>query len=260
MVKRAIWKTGRLGLFFLSDNDLRSVLMKKVFRRIWRLLKRVFLYFFIAQLIYIVALRWVNPPFTLTMLNSRIALSGTAVSFHKKWVPWNKISESAKLSVIAGEDQLFPDHNGFDIKSIKKAWKHNEKSKRVRGASTISQQTAKNVFLWQGRSWFRKGLEAYFTFMIEKIWGKKRILEVYLNVAQMGKGIYGIEAAAEQYYGKHASALTRSEAAMIAACLPNPVTYTVKPPSRYTLVRQGWILRQMRNLAGDKDIQALINR
>lgn len=230
--------------------------MKKTIHKLWKRIKQLLLWLFLAQLVYIVALKWVNPPFTITMISSRMALSGS--HFHKKWVSWDQIAPAAKLSVIAAEDQLFAVHNGFDIKSIKKAWKYNQTNKRTRGASTISQQTAKNVFLWQGRSWLRKGLEVYFTFMIEKIWGKKRILEVYLNVAQMGKGIYGVEAAAQQYYGKKAKALTRAQAAMIAAVLPDPVDYSVASPSRYVLSRQHWILGQMNNLEGDADIKDLL--
>lgn len=131
---------------------------------------------------------------------------------------------------------------------------------RIRGASTISQQVAKNVFLWQGKSWFRKGLEAYFTFMIEVFWGKKRILEVYLNCIEMGDGIFGIEEAAQNYFGKSAKNLSRQEAAMIAACLPNPKRYKVKPPSTYIILRSLWIMRQMGFLEGDPDIQAIIDR
>ena len=173
----------------------------------------------------------------------------------------SSISINAKLAVMASEDQLFPDHNGFDIKSITKALAYNKrKPGRVRGASTISQQVAKNVFLWQGRSWVRKGLEVYFTFMIELIWGKKRILEVYLNEAEMGKGIYGIEAASRKYFKHSASKLTRSEAAMIAACLPNPVRYTVKPMSRYVAKKYPWVMRQMSNLQGDPDLAPIISR
>ena len=141
---------------------------------------------------------------------------------------------------------------------IKKAMKHNQKSKSLRGASTISQQVAKNVFLWQGRSWIRKGLEVYFTFMIELLWNKKRILQMYMNVAQMGDGVYGIEAAAQKYFRKPASDLTRQEAAMIAACLPNPVRYTIKPVSTYVRYRAGWIMRQMNNLDQDADIVAIV--
>jgi monofunctional biosynthetic peptidoglycan transglycosylase len=162
--------------------------------------------------------------------------------------------------VIASEDQLFPDHNGFDIKSIKKALAYNKrKPGRVRGASTISQQVAKNVFLWQGRSWIRKGLEVYFTFMIELIWGKKRILEMYLNEAEMGKGIFGIEAASQKYFNHSAKKLTKVESAMIASSLPNPIRYTVKPPSRYVSRKYPWVMRQMNNLVTDPDVQQIIN-
>jgi monofunctional biosynthetic peptidoglycan transglycosylase len=176
----------------------------------------------------------------------------------RDYVSRSRISPMAKLAVITSEDQLFPDHNGFDFKSIEKAMKHNQKSKSLHGASTISQQTAKNVFLWQGRSWFRKGLEVYFTFMIEKIWGKKRILEVYMNVAEMGNGIFGIEEASEKYFNKKAANLSKQESSMIAASLPNPRIYTVKPTSRYVAIRSGWVLRQMNNLQADPDIQNII--
>ena len=172
-----------------------------------------------------------------------------------------EMSPHASLAVMAAEDQLFPDHNGFDIKSIKKALDSNKKkTSRIRGASTISQQVAKNVFLWQGRSWLRKGMEVYFTFMIEMIWGKKRILEVYLNVAEMGKGIFGIEAAAQKYFKKPAKKLTRTESAKIAACLPNPKKYSVNPASNYILKRYPWVLAQMDNLRDDPDIERLILR
>jgi monofunctional biosynthetic peptidoglycan transglycosylase len=179
-------------------------------------------------------------------------------SFRKKWVPYREIAAAAKLAVIASEDQRFAIHHGFDLKSIQEAWKENQEGRRIRGASTISQQTAKNVFLWQGRSWFRKGLEAYFTFMIEHIWGKRRILEVYLNVAQTGDHLFGIEAAAQAYYGKHALKLTRAEAATIAACLPDPEDYRVSPPSPYMQRRRAWILRQMANLQSDSAIRELL--
>lgn len=166
---------------------------------------------------------------------------------------------NAKLAVIASEDQLFADHNGFDWKSIEKAMAYNKKKPdRIRGASTISQQVAKNVFLWQSKSWIRKGLELYFTFMIELVWGKKRILEMYLNIAETGKGIFGIEAAALHNFKKPALKLTRRESAMIAACLPNPKRYTVKPVSRYVSARYPWVMRQMNNLERDPDIQRII--
>ncbi|MBC7866015.1 MAG: monofunctional biosynthetic peptidoglycan transglycosylase, partial [Gloeobacteraceae cyanobacterium ES-bin-316] len=151
------------------------------------------------------------------------------------------------------------DHNGFDIKAIKKAQKYNEKHPaRVRGASTISQQTAKNVFLWQGGGYFRKGLEVYFTFMTEALWSKKRILQTYLNVAEMGPGIFGVQAAAKKYFNKDAKNLTRSEAAQIAACLPNPKKFTVLPQSRYVARRSANILRQMNNIQSDPDMALLL--
>lgn len=168
------------------------------------------------------------------------------------------MSPFAKLAVISSEDQLFPDHDGFDWKSIKKAMRYNEKKPgRIRGASTISQQVAKNVFLWQGRSWIRKGFEVYFTFMIETFWPKERILEMYLNVIETGEGIFGIEAAAQSYFKKPASALSRQEAALIAACLPSPKRYKANPASAYILSRAAFIQRQMRNLETDPDIRIL---
>src|SRR3954470_10633906 len=166
---------------------------------IWRFIKRLFITLFILQLLYIVLLKWIDPPVTLTQLGSFFTGHGLS----RDYIDYKQMSVNAKLAVIAGEDQLFADHNGFDWKSIEKAMAYNKKKpNRVRGASTISQQVAKNVFLWQGRSWFRKGLEMYFTFMIELIWGKRRILETYLNVAEMGEGVFGIEAASMYHFKK----------------------------------------------------------
>ena len=222
----------------------------------FRIIRKIILYLFISQFLYIILLKWMDPPITLTQLGSVL----TGEGLKRDYINYDEMSPNIKLAVIASEDQVFPDHNGFDFKSIKKAMAYNEKKPgRIRGASTISQQVAKNVFLWQGRSWIRKGLEVYFTFMIEKIWGKKRILEMYLNVAEMGKGIYGVEAASRAYFKKPAKNLSRYEAALIASALPNPVKYTVKPLSRYVSARAGWVLRQMGNLDGDSDIKLVIN-
>ncbi len=222
----------------------------------FKFIKRFILGLFIAQLMYIVLLRFIDVPITITQLYSIFKGNG----FSRSHVDLNEISIYGKLAVLAAEDQLFPDHNGFDIKSIKKALAYNKrKPGRVRGASTISQQVAKNVFLWQGRSWIRKGLEVYFTFMIELIWGKKRILEVYLNEAEMGKGVFGIEAASQKYFKHSAKKLTNVEAAMIASSLPNPVRYTVKPTSKYVSRKYPWVMRQMKNLASDPDVQQIIN-
>lgn len=235
-----------------SDNKKSKA--KQVLRKCWKWTKRIFLWIFIFQLFYIILLKWVNPPITMTQLVSWVSGHG----FKRDYVCRSNISPNAKLAVISAEDQLFPDHHGFDWKSIKKAMKYNQKKPgRIRGASTISQQVAKNVFLWQGRSWVRKGLEVYFTFMIELIWGKKRILEMYMNQVEMGEGIFGIEMAAETYFNKPAKNLTRQEAAMIAACLPNPQKYTVKPLSGYVSSRTRWVLQQMNNLQTDPDIQRL---
>jgi monofunctional biosynthetic peptidoglycan transglycosylase len=229
--------------------------MKGTGSRIWKWGKRILIFIFLSQLFYIIILKWINPPITVTQLSSWLSGDG----LKRDYVNSDKLSYNIKLAVIASEDQIYPVHSGFDWKSIDKALKHNEKKpKRVKGASTISQQVAKNVFLWQGRSWIRKGLEVYFTKMIEWIWGKKRILDVYVNVIEMGKGIYGAQAAAKTYFKKDAAKLTRKEAAMIASALPNPKRYTVKPLSRYVAYRNEWVLHQMKFLEKDKDVQALV--
>jgi len=219
--------------------------------------RKIFLILLLSQLVYIIVLKWIDPPFTLTQLGSLFSGDG----LKRDYVSFSEMSSEAGLAVMAAEDQLLPDHHGFDFKNIERALAHNEKKpKKIRGASTISQQVAKNVFLWQGRSWLRKGLEVYFTFMIELIWGKQRILEMYLNVIEMGKGIYGIEAAAQEYFNKPASKLNRTQAAMIAASLPNPKKYTVKPISRYVSIRSKWVIRQMGFLEGDDGIKGLLGK
>ncbi|HEX2535453.1 MAG TPA: monofunctional biosynthetic peptidoglycan transglycosylase [Chitinophagaceae bacterium] len=223
--------------------------------RLWLWTKRVFLILFVGHLLYLFLLKWVSPPFTLTQLGSLIGGHG----LKRDYVDADEMAYTIRLAVIAAEDQKFPMHSGFDWVSIEKAMEHNEKKpKKVRGASTISQQVAKNVFLWQGRDWVRKGLEVYFTKMIEWIWGKERILEMYLNVIEMGEGIFGVQAAAQAYFKKDAARLSRREAAMIAACLPSPKRYTVKPVSNYVSKRTGVILRQMNNIEGMKELQPFV--
>ena len=207
----------------------------------WKIIKRIFLICFVSSFLYMLICKWLNPPITITQIGSLISGHGLT----RDYVSIDNMSPNIRLAVIASEDQLFMDHNGFDFKSIEKAMKHNRKSKSLHGASTISQQVAKNVFLWQGGGYFRKGLEVYFTFLIEKVWGKRRILETYLNVAEMGDGIFGAEAAAQHYFHKPAKNLTRTEAAMIAACLPNPKKYTVKPMSSVVAYKYKRILRQI---------------
>jgi len=226
-------------------------------KKLWKLIKRTFIILFVSQLIYIVILKWINPPITITQINSLVEGHG----LHRDYIAYDEMPKVAKLAVIASEDQLFATHNGFDKKSIEKALAFNEKKKgeKIRGASTISQQVAKNVFLWQGRSWFRKGLEAYFTFMIELVWGKERILGMYLNVSETGIGTFGIEAASQRYFKKPASQLTKNEAARIIVNLPNPKKYRVNPPSSYVSKRANWVERQMRNLQNDAEIKKLVD-
>lgn len=176
---------------------------------------------------------------------------------HSDWVSMDEISPWMGLAVIAAEDQKFPEHWGFDVGAIEKALAHNERNEsRIRGASTLSQQTAKNLFLWDGRSWVRKGFEAGLTLGIETVWSKKRILTVYLNIAEFGEGVFGVEAASQRYFNKPASRLTAAEAALLAAVLPNPIRFKASAPSGYVRSRQAWILRQMRQLGGEGFMQA----
>lgn len=199
-------------------------------------------------------------PFSAVMLERQIGawLSGDFhYVAHSDWVGMDEISPWMGLAAIAAEDQKFPEHWGFDVSAIEKALAHNERQEnRVRGASTLSQQTAKNLFLWDGRSWLRKGLEAGLTVGIETVWSKKRILTVYLNIAEFGEGTFGVEAASRRYFHKPASKLTASEAALLAAVLPNPIRFRADAPSGYVRSRQSWILRQMRQLGGEGFMQA----
>ncbi|MEO6637112.1 MAG: monofunctional biosynthetic peptidoglycan transglycosylase [Ginsengibacter sp.] len=232
----------------------KAVKKRSLAARVVRKILKFFLYAFLFSLLYIILCRWINPPITITQIGSLLSGNG----LRRSYVNMDEMNASIKLAVLAGEDQLFPDHNGFDFKSIQKAMKHNKKSKSLRGASTISQQVAKNVFLWQHGGYLRKGLEVYFTFMIETFWTKKRILEMYLNVAETGKGLFGVEAAAEHYFHKPAKNLSRKEAALIASCLPNPIVYTIQPLSKRVAFRYPWIMRQMNNLQADPDVQELL--
>lgn len=193
-------------------------------------------------------------PFSAVMVERQLSawLSGDfGYVAHSDWVSMDEISPWMGLAVIAAEDQKFPEHWGFDVSAIEKALAHNERNEnRIRGASTLSQQTAKNLFLWDGRSWVRKGLEAGLTLGMETVWSKKRILTVYLNIAEFGDGVFGVEAAAQRYFHKPASRLSLSEAALLAAVLPNPLRFKANAPSGYVRSRQAWIMRQMRQLGG----------
>ncbi len=206
-----------------------------------------------ASALAVASLRWIDPPFTAFMAEAQVAAwisRDSRYVFRHSWVDLTQISPNLPLAVVASEDQKFPDHWGFDVAAIEKAYALNQHSHKVRGASTISQQVAKNLFLWSGRSYFRKGLEAYFTVLIETLWPKRRILEIYLNIAEFGYGTYGAEAAAQRFFHKPASRLTRSDAAVLAAVLPNPQRFSASAPSRYVQQRREWILGQMQALGG----------
>ncbi|MGF7432219.1 monofunctional biosynthetic peptidoglycan transglycosylase [Pasteurella bettyae] len=209
------------------------------------------IYFFIFSIAITLFFRIVPIPFSAYMAEQKIAhLAILDFDYDIKydWTSLDEISPHMQLAVIAAEDQSFPHHNGFDWNAIQSAVKYNQKSKRIRGASTISQQTAKNLYLWHGQSWVRKGLEVPVTLMLETLWSKRRILEVYLNIAEFGKGIFGVEAASQYYFKKSAKNLTQSEAAMLAAVLPNPIIYKVNKPSLVVRKKQIWIIHQMNAL------------
>jgi monofunctional biosynthetic peptidoglycan transglycosylase len=199
--------------------------------------------------------RWLNPPYSAFMAESQISAwtSGDrAYVYRRTWADLDRISPNLALAVVASEDQKFPEHWGFDVEAIEKAYELNRHSHHVHGASTISQQVAKNLYLWSGRSYFRKALEAWFTVLIETCWPKRRILEIYLNIAEFGNGTYGAEAAAQRFFHKAAARLSRSDAAVLAAVLPNPEHWSAAAPPRYVLERRDWILNQMKALGGEE--------
>ena len=211
--------------------------------------------FFATSIGAVVIYRWLPVPVTPLMVIRCVQQveKGESLRLRHHWVPLEEMSIYMPVAVIASEDQRFMEHHGFDYEAIEKALEENRKGKRQRGASTITQQTAKNVFLWHGHSWVRKGLEAYFTFLIEVFWSKQRIMEVYLNSIEMGDGIYGAEAVAQWHFGCTAAQLTRPQCALIAATLPNPLRFSSKNPSGYMLKRQTWIMRQMKHINPLKD-------
>jgi monofunctional biosynthetic peptidoglycan transglycosylase len=206
----------------------------------------------LVPLALVLLLRWVPPPTTAFMLRDGLASTNQAVTARMpyRWTPWNDIAPQAAIAVIASEDQKFPDHRGFDVEAIRMALGDALQGERLRGASTISQQTAKNLFLWPGRSLFRKGIEAYLTVLLELCWSKRRIMEVYLNVAEFGKGVFGITAASERFFDKRPAELNADEAALLAAVLPLPSRWRVDDPSPRVRRRQTWIRNQMTRLGG----------
>ena len=216
----------------------------------------------VAPLLLVVTLRWVPPPTTAFMMRSvqaRADAPGWAEAGYR-WTAWEDIAPHAALAVIASEDQRFPHHRGFDVDAIRSALEEARQGERLRGASTISQQTAKNLFLWPGRSWVRKGLEAWLTVLVELCWSKQRILEVYLNVAEFGDGLFGITAASERFFGKRPADLGPDEAARLAAVLPNPKWLRADDPSAYVRARESWIREQMDVLGGVALVESLAAR
>lgn len=227
--------------------------MRKLLGRIWTILWKTCLAFFVLSIGSVIIYRWVPVPITPLMLIRDVEQfkNDKGVIMEHDWVSLEEISPKLQLAVVCSEDQNYLKHFGVDWGAIQKAMKENEKGKRVRGGSTITQQTAKNVFLWQGRSYLRKGLELWFTLLIEVFWSKERIMEVYLNSIEMGNGIYGAEAAAQHWFHKSAKKLSKDEAAAIAAILPNPLRYKANPASSYIVQRKAWIKQQM-NFWGNK--------
>jgi monofunctional biosynthetic peptidoglycan transglycosylase len=239
---------------------------KTFLSRLWRALAWLIVLFVVLSVLSVALLRWIDPPYSAFMAQRRIeawVAHDRDYVFRHTWVDLAQISPNLPLAVVASEDQKFPEHWGFDVEAIEKAYALNQHRHRVHGASTISQQVAKNLFLWSGRSYFRKALEAGFTVLIEALWPKRRILEVYLNIAEFGNGTYGAEAAAERFFHCSAARLSRNDAAILAAVLPSPERYSAAAPSRYVLQRREWILGQMQALGGPEmlgEIDAYPNR
>ncbi len=228
-------------------------------RNLLRRLLRALLWFAAVSIVLVLVFRWVPPPGTALMLERKVQswVSGEPIDLQREWVSWDHISDDLKVAVIAGEDQKFASHWGFDIPAIQAALAFNERGGNVRGASTLTQQVAKNLFLWPGRSWLRKGLEAWFTGLMELLWTKQRILEVYLNSAEWGQGVFGAQAAARYHFGVEASQLSRQQAAQLAAVLPSPLKWNAGKPSTYVASRAGWIRRQMSQLGGPSYLMQL---
>lgn len=228
----------------------KSVRRKAKSNSILRIIFKAILWFFVLTIFWVLVLRFINPPVTWLMVQRGFEreADGKQWKIENNWLALDELSSNLKRAAIAGEDARFLSHNGFDFEAIGKAYEKNQSNDKKRGGSTISQQTAKNVFLWPGRSYIRKGFEAYFTILIELLWGKERILEVYLNVIETGDGIYGADAASRHYYGKSAVNLSKRQAALLIAILPNPRRWSPARPTRYIYYKQGLILRNMRIL------------
>lgn len=233
--------------------------LRHLMRLLWRIVWRSVLAFVLLSVALVLLFRVVPPPGSMVMVERKIQswVHSDPISIQREWRGWGSLPVNAKLAVIAAEDQRFPHHSGFDLVELRRAWKASQDGARLRGASTLSQQTAKNVFLWTDRSWTRKGLEAWFTLLIEILWSKQRILEVYLNVAEWDRGIFGLEAASQHYFGVSSNSLTERQASLLAAILPSPLTRSAARPDAQVERRSQWIRQQMRNLGGADYLQHL---
>lgn len=245
----------------MFSNRKRNKRKKKgLFSRVFTFLFRSLLIFFLGSVLQVLFYKWMPPLITPIMVFDKVESFFDAekkFDLRYEWASIDKISPYMALAVIASEDQKFADHFGFDVKAIEEAIKENKEGGRIRGASTITQQVAKNLFLWPSRDYFRKALEAYYTLLLEIFWSKQRIVEMYVNIAEMGYGIYGVQSASEVFYKKDAINLNRNEAALIAAVLPNPKRFSVNNPSGYILGRRNWIVRQMYQLGDVKYLEKL---
>ena len=231
-------------------------------KRILLILKSIIKFFvliFISSVLIVFLLRWINPVTSSIMIQRQIEsiFTGEFDYIKYSWVDYDDCSPYLPIAFVAAEDQNFPNHLGFDVREIKKALKQYERGRRIRGASTITQQVAKNLFLWEGKSFIRKAVEAYFTILIELLWDKKRILEVYMNIAEFGDMIFGVKMASLAYYKKLPSKVSASQAALLAAVLPNPLRYSVIRPTGYVRGRQNWILKQISSLGGPEYLKDL---
>ena len=226
--------------------------LKKRLTRIFKWVLKFAVIFFVSTVLLVFAMRWINPITSSIMIQRQISalFHGEFELIKYHWVNYNDVSKFMPIAIVAAEDQNFPKHFGFDFKQIEKALKQNKRGKRIRGASTITQQVAKNLFLWEGKSLVRKGIEAYFTLLIELLWDKQRILEVHMNIAEMGNNIFGVGTASLAYFKKSPAKLTKAQAALLAAILPNPNKYSAVKPSGYVRGRQNWIIRQINSLGG----------
>ncbi|MCG6912895.1 monofunctional biosynthetic peptidoglycan transglycosylase [bacterium BMS3Abin03] len=232
--------------------------LKNILKKIGSAIFKIVLILIAVSFFQVVLLKWIDPFTSSIMLQRQLStFFSDRGKINYRWIDYRNISKQVALAVVASEDQNFPYHIGFDFEQINKALKENKKRRHMRGASTITQQVAKNLFLWEGQSFLRKGIEAYYTVLIEFFWSKERILEMYLNISEMGMGVFGVGAASIIYFKKLPNRLTKSEGALIAAVLPNPVRYSIKYPSNYIRSRQFWIMRQMDLLGGVSYIKDL---